>query len=363
MKGTAHRASTAHPAITFIGRLALAALILVVLVEVYFLARGFNLYREAIEEAGLDEMAASIQSSESFTPIDELPDLYLQAVVAVEDHRFYAHPGFDAIATARALVNDLKAGAIVEGGSTITQQLAKNQYFTQEQTVERKIAEVFMALTMEQHFSKRTILELYVNSIYFGDGYEGIGSASWGYFGKAPSALDADECTLLAGIPNAPSVYALSQNPGLARERQQEVLRKLVSYDYLGQDAAQHILGNLRALAGRYLALPVAYDHEPVADGAGRANNMDRETLTACARAFCERLEQGGYETMIYGNSGDMARYDRADLGGRPVWFAEYDAAEPHAQFDFAIWQYTNGGSVAGIGTAVDLNLLLPPAK
>lgn len=187
MKGTAHRASTAHPAITFIGRLALAALILVVLVEVYFLARGFNLYREAIEEAGLDEMAASIQSSESFTPIDELPDLYLQAVVAVEDHRFYAHPGFDAIATARALVNDLKAGAIVEGGSTITQQLAKNQYFTQEQTVERKIAEVFMALTMEQHFSKRTILELYVNSIYFGDGYEGIGSASWGFLAKPPA--------------------------------------------------------------------------------------------------------------------------------------------------------------------------------
>ena len=104
----------------------------------------------------------------------------------------------------------------------------------------------------------------------------------------------------------------------------------------------------LRLLAGRYLALPVAYDHEPVADGAGRANNMDRETLTACARAFCERLEQGGYGTMIYGNSGDMARYDRADLGGRPVWFAEYDAAQPHAQFDFAIWQYTNGGSVAG---------------
>ena len=167
----------------------------------------------------------------------------------MEDHRFYAHPGFDAIATARALVNDLKAGAIVEGGSTITQQLAKNQYFTQEQTVERKIAEVFMALTMEQHFSKRTILELYVNSIYFGDGYEGIGNASAGYFGKPPRALDASECTLLAGIPNAPSVYALSQNPGLARERQQEVLRKLVSYDYLGQDAAQHILGNLRALA------------------------------------------------------------------------------------------------------------------
>ena len=241
MKGTAHRASTAHPAITFIGRLALAALILVVLVEVYFLARGFNLYREAIEEAGLDEMAASIQSSESFTPIDELPDLYLQAVVAVEDHRFYAHPGFDAIATARALVNDLKAGAIVEGGSTITQQLAKNQFFTQEQTLERKVAEVFMALNIERHFSKSEILELYVNSIYFGDGYEGVGEASQGYFGKAPSSLTDYEATLLAGVPNAPSVYAPTQNPDLAHQRQCQVLEKLVAYDYLSFTDAQRI--------------------------------------------------------------------------------------------------------------------------
>lgn len=249
MNERAHRTPSGHPVVAFLGRIALVALILVVLVEVYFLARGFNLYREALEGTGLDEMASAIQSSETYAPVSELPDLYLQAVIAVEDHRFYAHPGFDVIATGRALVNDLKAGAIVEGGSTITQQLAKNQYFTQEQTIERKIAEVFMALTMEQHFSKREILELYVNSIYFGDGYEGIGNASRGYFGKAPSALDADECTLLAGIPNAPSVYALSQNPDLARERQQEVLRKLVSYDYLDQGAAQHILGNLRALA------------------------------------------------------------------------------------------------------------------
>ena len=161
--------------------------------------------------------------------------------MAVEDHRFYAHPGFDVIATGRALVNDLKAGAIVEGGSTITQQLAKNQYFTQEQTVERKVAEVFMALTMEQRFTKREILELYVNSIYFGDGYEGIGNASVGYFGKEPGALDAGECTLLAGIPNAPSAYALSENPDLARQRQCQVLKKLVAYDYLDEADARRI--------------------------------------------------------------------------------------------------------------------------
>lgn len=222
----------------------------VILCAIFALAfLGWQMYTQALEATPLDQKVKQVRAQESYTTFAELPETYVDAVIAAEDHRFYQHNGIDVIAIGRAVVNDIKAMSFVEGGSTITQQLAKNQYFTQEQTVERKIAEVFMALTMEQHFSKRTILELYVNSIYFGDGYEGIGSASWGYFGKAPSALDADECTLLAGIPNAPSVYALSQNPGLARERQQEVLRKLVSYDYLGQDAAQHILGNLRALA------------------------------------------------------------------------------------------------------------------
>lgn len=116
----------------------------------------------------------------------------------------------------------------------------------------------------------------------------------------------------------------------------------------------------LKLLAGRHLAMPVVFDHEPVSNTAGRANNLDRETLTAIAQAFCERLEQGGYSTMIYGNKGDMARYDRTQLGNRQIWFAEYDATKPSAPFDFAIWQYTNAGTVAGIATAVDLNLLLP---
>ena len=118
----------------------------------------------------------------------------------------------------------------------------------------------------------------------------------------------------------------------------------------------------LAQLDGRTLELPVAFDHEPVSDPNGRANNLDSATLTACAQAFCERLEAAGYDTMVYGNSGDMARYDRAALGNRPVWFAEYGAATPGAQFDFAIWQYTNGGTVAGINTAVDLNLRMTDA-
>ena len=127
-------------------------------------------------------------------------------------------------------------------------------------------------------------------------------------------------------------------------------------------------------LAGRSLALPVVFDHEPVSDRAGRANDLDGQALADCMAAFCERLEAAGYDTMVYGNRSDMARFcvidgtqmaaERLDetLGHRPVWFAEYDAAVPSAQFDFAIWQYTNDGSVAGISTAVDLDLLLPAA-
>lgn len=110
-------------------------------------------------------------------------------------------------------------------------------------------------------------------------------------------------------------------------------------------------------LAGRHLALPVAYDHEPVSDAAGRANQMAGEQLAACARAFCERVESAGYRTMIYGNKQDITRFGGDSLDGRPVWFAEYDAHVPSAQFDFAIWQYTNGGNVAGIPAAVDLNI------
>ena len=242
MARTKHR-TTGETVAIFIGGAFAMALILAALVAAFFVARGFNCYEEALEQASLDSMAASIRQEQGFTPIDELPDLYLQAVIAVEDHRFYAHPGFDVIATARALVNDIKAGAIVEGGSTITQQLAKNQYFTQEQTIERKVAEVFMAFTIEQHFSKREILELYVNSIYFGDGFTGIGAASEGYFDKRPAELTDDECTLLAGIPNAPSAYALGENLDLARKRQEHVLDKLVDYDYLKQgDAARIVL-------------------------------------------------------------------------------------------------------------------------
>ena len=104
----------------------------------------------------------------------------------------------------------------------------------------------------------------------------------------------------------------------------------------------------LALLDGRSLRLPVVFDHEPVPDAAGRANRIMGDELTACARAFCERIEQAGYATMIYGNKQDIARFGSNAFGNRPVWFAEYDVAVPTGQFDFDLWQYTNGGSVAG---------------
>ena len=220
---------------------AVAALILAFACCAYFGTRGYELYQDAAASMTLAEMAADIEGTPGYTPIENLPATYLDAVVAVEDKRFYQHPGFDVLATGRALVNDIRAGAIVEGGSTITQQLAKNEYFFQEQTIERKIAEIFMAFDIERHFSKDEILELYVNSIYFGDGYYGIGQAAQGYFGKSASSLTDYEATMLAGTPNAPSAYAPTVNPDLAVQRQRQVLDKMVENDLITQDEADSI--------------------------------------------------------------------------------------------------------------------------
>jgi monofunctional glycosyltransferase len=205
--------------------------ILVLIVAVFLLGgtaigvSGYGMYRKALSEKSMFAMQEEIQGRDSYISLEELPEDYIDSVVAVEDKRFYHHVGIDLIAIGRALYNDIRAGALVEGGSTITQQLAKNQYFTQEKKLSRKAAELFMAVEMEKHFSKDEILELYVNSIYFGNGYYGVREASLGYYGKEPGTLTQEECMMLAGIPNAPSVYNPVDNPKLAQERLAQVKR------------------------------------------------------------------------------------------------------------------------------------------
>ena len=135
------------------------------------IGNGYNMYKEAVDKISIEDKVKEIQNKENYTKISELPQMYINAVISVEDHRFYKHSGIDIIAIGRAVVNDIKARSFVEGGSTITQQLAKNIYFTQEKKIERKIAEVFMASEIEKRYKKNQILELYLNTSYFGDGY------------------------------------------------------------------------------------------------------------------------------------------------------------------------------------------------
>lgn len=203
--------------------------------------QGYGMYREAVDTLSLEDKVAAIQSQDSYTELEELPKTYIDAVVSVEDHRFYNHFGLDFIAIGRAIVNDIKAGRYVEGGSTITQQLAKNLYFSQEKKMTRKAAEVFLALELEREYTKDEILELYVNSIYFGDGYYNIGQASQGYFGKVPSEMTEYESTLLAGVPNAPSKYAPSRNLELAEKRQQQVLRRMEACGCFTKEEAETV--------------------------------------------------------------------------------------------------------------------------
>ena len=225
-----------------IGKILIVIFIVLLSFGLIIAGTGYNMYKEAIDKTPLDEKVAQIKEKDNYTTLDEMPDIYKKAVVAVEDHRFYTHGGIDIIAIGRAIWNDIKAMSFVEGGSTITQQLAKNIYFTQEKELIRKAAEVFMAFEIEEHYNKEEILELYLNTSYFGDGYETVKEASRGYFGKEPMELTDYEAVMLAGIPNAPSVYAPTVNLDLAKQRTKQVIDAMVKYDAISQDEANRIL-------------------------------------------------------------------------------------------------------------------------
>lgn len=217
-------------------------ILLCLIVGIVVIGNGYMMYKNAIDETPLSTLVEEIKSKENYTEFEELPKMYIDAVIAVEDHRFYKHNGIDIIAIGRAIINDIKAMSFVEGGSTITQQLSKNTYFTQEKKLTRKVAEVFMALEIEKNYDKNEILELYLNTSYFGDGYYTVKEACRGYFNKELNEMTDYEAILLAGIPNAPSVYAPTKNPDLAKQRQKQVMEKMIKYGYLTETEAENIL-------------------------------------------------------------------------------------------------------------------------
>ena len=164
--------------------------------------------------------------------------LYRNAVIAVEDHRFYDHGPIDFISLGRAIFVNIKSREFKEGGSTITQQVAKNIVFSQEHSFFRKLGEVFASFDLEKNYSKNEIFELYVNTAYFGDGFYGIYDASFGYYKKEPKDLNLDEASMLAGVPNAPSLYSPNVNLNLAKKRQSHVISKMKDYGYITEKEA-----------------------------------------------------------------------------------------------------------------------------
>jgi penicillin-binding protein 1A len=164
----------------------------------------------------------------SYVPIDFLPPHLIDAVVATEDRRFFEHWGVDLAGVVRALITNLRLGRLVEGGSTISQQLAKNLFLGPERTLTRKLGELVLALWLEFRLGKRDILELYLNRVYFGAGAWGIDAAAHRFFDKSAQALTLAEAAVLAGVLKAPSRFSPAANPVLARARARSVLGKMV---------------------------------------------------------------------------------------------------------------------------------------
>ncbi|MCL5773182.1 MAG: PBP1A family penicillin-binding protein [Firmicutes bacterium] len=178
------------------------------------------------------------KENRSQVPITQIPYYMKASIIAIEDRRFYEHHGIDFIGILRALKSDIRHERVTQGASTITQQLARNIFLTPKVSLKRKIQEALLAIEIEKNYSKDEILELYLNQIYFGSGAYGIEAAAHTYFGKKASNLDLAECSVLAGLPQAPSVYSPHVNFKMSKERQKQVLKWMVTMGYISQEQA-----------------------------------------------------------------------------------------------------------------------------
>ncbi|NLA06277.1 MAG: PBP1A family penicillin-binding protein [Firmicutes bacterium] len=183
-------------------------------------------------------IASTAAPSRIQVPLSDISPYLRHAFIAVEDSRFYRHPGIDPIGITRALIRNVHAGRIVEGGSTITQQLAKNMYLPATRTVGRKLAEAVLALYLEVRFSKDEILERYLNLVYLGHGAHGVEAGARLYFGKQASDLSLAEASMLAGITRAPFYYSPYRDMNAAIRRRQTVLDRMVDTNYISQSEA-----------------------------------------------------------------------------------------------------------------------------
>jgi 1A family penicillin-binding protein len=213
-------------------------------------------------------------------PIERIPVFLQNALVAIEDARFYEHSGIDLKGIARALVKDVIKGRMAEGGSTITQQLIKNKYLSQEKTLQRKVKEGLLAMEYERKYSKKKILEMYFNEVFFGNGAWGLAQAALLYFDKNPDELNEAECALLAGIPKAPTRYNPLGEPTKVRDRRNLVLRRMVELQMISS-----------AQGGKLMAGPVS-----IVKSGEAPYFLDHIRQKLAERYGPETLEQGGLE-------------------------------------------------------------------
>src|SRR5262245_56749576 len=176
-----------------------------------------------------------------FVPLAQMPQALKQAVIATEDARFYAHFGVDPMGIARAVYQNFRRGRIVEGGSTITQQLAKVLFLTPDRSLDRKLKEAVLAIELERRYSKDRLLEMYLNQIYFGHGAFGVEAASRTFFGKSVSERGPADTALLAGLPKAPSTYSPFEHPAAATRRRATVINRMVDTGALKPDQAKRL--------------------------------------------------------------------------------------------------------------------------
>lgn len=185
-------------------------------------------------------LITTVHATENRLPVklSQVPKDLQNAFIATEDNRFYSHHGVDPIGIMRAIWVNIAHDGVAEGGSTITQQLARNAFLTQDRTLKRKIMEVMLAIRIEQYYTKQEILEMYLNQIYFGQGAYGVQAAAHVYFGKNVQDLDLAQSAMLAGLPQSPNYYSPLTNYKAGKARQAVVLGQMVKYDYIDQATA-----------------------------------------------------------------------------------------------------------------------------
>lgn len=218
-------------------------IIFIVALAICFVCINYYVYQNINEVYSTDQDLVKKISSNipNYTKIDKIPQELLDAVVAVEDKRFYMHYGFDVIGIGRAFISNFKEGEIVQGGSTITQQLAKNLFLSGEKSYKRKIKELFIAVKIESLYTKKEILEMYLNAIYYGAGSYGIQAASRTYFNKNIEDLTVAQCTMIAGLPQAPSFYNPKKHPERAKKRQEIVVDLMAENGYINKEVEKRV--------------------------------------------------------------------------------------------------------------------------